>query len=60
MDVDNSEGRRGRQLGVVGVDFPFEAVLEVAVNERWISRTVGILESSPLHRKSNDVLVPNE
>jgi len=50
MDVDNGKGRCGRELGVVGDDFLFEA-LEVAVNERWISRAVGISESSPLHRK---------
>jgi len=50
-DVDNGEGRCGRELGVVGVDFLFEVVFGVAVNERWISRAVGISESSPLHRK---------
>jgi len=57
--VDNSAGRRRREFGVIGVDFSFEVMLEAAVNERWRSHTVGILESSPLHGKSNDTLVPH-
>lgn len=51
MDVNNGEERCGTELGVVGVDFPFEVALEFAVNEHWISRAVVISESSPLHRK---------
>jgi len=63
MEVDNGEGRRGRELGVVDVDFPFELVLEVVVNERWISLAVGIWESSPLNislkKTSNEASVSN-
>ena len=54
MDVDNGEGRWGRELA--GVDFTFELELEdvpVVVNERWTSRAVGISDSSPLYRSSS-------
>lgn len=50
MDVNDDEGRCGRELA--GVDFAFELELEdvlvVVVNERWISRAVGISDSSRL------------
>jgi hypothetical protein len=55
VDVDNGEGRWGREFA--GVDFAFELELEdvpVVVNERWTSRAVGISDSSPLYISSSN------
>lgn len=45
MDVDNGEGRCGREVAGVGFAFKFELEDVFVVNNLWTSRAVGISDS---------------